>query len=56
MVHLTIDGKPICTYGFTHCQYSTRREAFDALLKIDGEVKIVTGKCPNIIKQKGVPS
>ena len=47
MVHLTINRIPICQYGHTRCQFSTRREAFDALLRIDGDVKIEPGKCPN---------
>jgi hypothetical protein len=51
MVHLVINMKPICEHGFTKCQFSTRREAFDALLRIDGDVKIVVGKCPNNEKE-----
>jgi hypothetical protein len=53
MVHLTINGHPICKYQFTKCQFSTRREAFDTLLHIDGDVKIERGPCPNIQKEEG---
>lgn len=53
MVHLTINGTPICVHGFTRCQFSTRREAFDALLRIDGDVKIERGPCPNIQREEG---
>jgi hypothetical protein len=53
MVHLIVNGRPICEHGFSTCQYSTRREAFDALLKIDGEVQIVKGPCPNGQKKEG---
>ena len=51
MVHLTINGTPICEHGFPKCQFSTRREAFDNLLKIDGDVKIEKGPCPNTTKE-----
>jgi hypothetical protein len=47
MVHLTINGRPICEHGFDRCQFSTRREAFNNLLKIDGDVKIEKGPCPH---------
>lgn len=53
MVHLTINGTPICEYGFQTCQYSTRREAFDACLKIDGDVKIERGRCPHTEQKEG---
>lgn len=54
MVHLTINGRPICEHQFQKCQYSTRREAFDACLHIDGDVKIEQGRCPNAEHKEGV--
>jgi hypothetical protein len=52
MVHLTIDQRPICEFLFHKCQFSTRREAFDALLKIDSDqIVIALGPCPHTQKE-----
>lgn len=52
MVHLTQDGTPICAHRSTErCQYPTRREAFDILMRLEKQYpKIIfavkRGPCP----------
>lgn len=53
MVHILYNGQPLCLRqgGAIPCEYSTRREAFDRLLKWlngahDAEYTIEKGPCP----------
>jgi hypothetical protein len=54
MVHLTLDNRPICEHGYLRCQYSTRRDAFDALLRLGATLRIAIekGPCPNFEKER----
>lgn len=53
MVHLTYKGTPLCEHTCAiRCQYSTRREAFDMLVKrfrktLD-RYNIAPGGCPHM--------
>ncbi len=53
MVHLTFHGKPICEDHGRPCEYATRSLAFDDILlrRLNSEVKISVGKCPNMHKE-----
>lgn len=55
MVHLTINGQPICDHGFQFCQYGTRTEAVEQILKnfIAPNVVVVTGRCPRHAEKEG---
>lgn len=54
MVHILYNGQPLCRRqgGAIPCEYSTRREAFDRLLKLlkgthDSKYSIEIGPCPD---------
>jgi hypothetical protein len=51
MVYITYKGKPICQHRNGRCQYATRREAFDRMLRLSSpddqqDYAIVQGHCP----------
>jgi hypothetical protein len=58
MVHILENGHPICYHRATfHCQFSTRRAAFDAILILErrfprSTFSIGRGPCPTN-KQEG---
>jgi len=55
MTHLLCNGIPLCQSGLLRvgqkCQYATRREAFDQMVRLEKELpkktfSIVRGHCP----------
>jgi hypothetical protein len=54
MIHLLCNGTPLCTHSIgkgQKCQYATRREAFDRMVRLEREFpkiefSLVRGHCP----------
>lgn len=52
MVHIALcqGGLPFCQYSGSQCEFSTRREAFDKILKLEKrfhiKLQVIPGLCP----------